>query len=80
MRRRVDCTTVKFAKRFEKFQSTKRKVANMPSYTYLILGGGMTAAAAIGGIREADSSGSIGLIGNESHPPFSWQVKRGFMF
>jgi hypothetical protein len=26
----------------------------MPNYTYLIIGGGMTAGAAIGGIREVD--------------------------
>jgi NADPH-dependent 2,4-dienoyl-CoA reductase/sulfur reductase-like enzyme len=42
----------------------------MPNYTYLIIGGGMTAAAAAGGIREADSEGTIGLIGAESHAPY----------
>jgi NADPH-dependent 2,4-dienoyl-CoA reductase/sulfur reductase-like enzyme len=42
----------------------------MPHYTYLIVGGGMTADAAIGGIREADPNGSIGLIGAESHPSY----------
>jgi NADPH-dependent 2,4-dienoyl-CoA reductase/sulfur reductase-like enzyme len=42
----------------------------MPDYAYLIVGGGMTAAAAIGGIREVDSSGTIGLIGAERHPPY----------
>ena len=42
----------------------------MPHYRYLIVGDGMTAAAAIGGIREADPSGSVGLIGAESHPPY----------
>lgn len=35
----------------------------MPQYKYVIVGGGMTADAAIGGIRQADPSGSIGLIG-----------------
>ncbi len=40
----------------------------MPHYSYLIVGGGMTADAAIGGIREVDPSGTIGLIGAESHP------------
>jgi NADPH-dependent 2,4-dienoyl-CoA reductase/sulfur reductase-like enzyme len=40
----------------------------MPQYTYLIVGGGMTADAAIGGIRDVDPSGSIGLIGAEAHP------------
>jgi NADPH-dependent 2,4-dienoyl-CoA reductase/sulfur reductase-like enzyme len=42
----------------------------MPHDNYLIVGGGMTADAAIGGIREVDSSGSIGLIGAESHPSY----------
>jgi NADPH-dependent 2,4-dienoyl-CoA reductase/sulfur reductase-like enzyme len=43
----------------------------MPNYTYLIVGGGMTADAAIHGIRDVDSTGSIGLIGAESHPPYN---------
>lgn len=43
----------------------------MPNYTYLIIGGGMTADAAIHGIRDVDSTGSIGLIGAESHPPYN---------
>ncbi len=34
----------------------------MPNYAYLIIGGGMTAAAAIAGIREVDRQGAIGLI------------------
>ena len=38
--------------------------------TYLIIGGGMTAAAAVEGIREADPNGSIGLIGAEPHSPY----------
>jgi len=42
----------------------------MPSYTYLIIGGGMTAAAAIAGIREVDQAGTIGLIGSDPHPPY----------
>lgn len=43
----------------------------MPEYTYLIVGGGMTADAAIHGIRDVDSTGSIGLIGAEAHPPYN---------
>jgi len=43
----------------------------MPNYTYLIVGGGMTAAAAIAGIREVDRQGAIGLIGAEPHPPYN---------
>jgi hypothetical protein len=42
----------------------------MPNYTYLIVGGGMTADAAISGIREVDPTGSVGLIGAESQFPY----------
>jgi NADPH-dependent 2,4-dienoyl-CoA reductase/sulfur reductase-like enzyme len=42
----------------------------MPDYTYLIIGGGMTAAAAVGGIREVDPGGSIGLLSIEEHRPY----------
>lgn len=41
----------------------------MPTYGYLIIGSGMTADAAIHGIREVDQNGSIGVIGSESYPP-----------
>lgn len=40
-------------------------------YKYLIIGGGMAAAAAVEGIRQVDANGSIGLIGAESHPPYN---------
>ncbi len=43
----------------------------MPHYTYLIVGGGMTADAAAQGIREVDAEGTIGLISAESDPPYS---------
>jgi 3-phenylpropionate/trans-cinnamate dioxygenase ferredoxin reductase subunit len=42
----------------------------MPDYTYLIVGGGMTAAAAAQGIRKVDPIGSIGVIGTDEHPPY----------
>ena len=42
----------------------------MPTYKYLIVGGGMTGDAAAAGIRAVDRSGSIGLIGAEPHPPY----------
>ena len=42
----------------------------MPTFKYLIIGGGMTADAAVQGIREVDSNGSIGLISMESDPPY----------
>jgi 3-phenylpropionate/trans-cinnamate dioxygenase ferredoxin reductase subunit len=37
---------------------------------YLVVGGGMTADAAVKGIREHDADGSIVLVGAESHPPY----------
>ena len=43
----------------------------MKSYQYLIIGGGMTAASAIKGIRQVDSTGSIGLISSEPDPPYN---------
>lgn len=42
----------------------------MSHYTYLIIGGGMTADAAVRGIREVDRDGSIGVIGAELDPPY----------
>jgi len=43
----------------------------MPDYRYLIVGAGMTADAAVRGIREVDPSGPIGVIGAEPHPPYN---------
>src|SRR5215213_6537466 len=42
----------------------------MSHYPYLIIGGGMTAAAAVKGIREVDSTGAIGVLGLDTHPPY----------
>lgn len=42
----------------------------MPDYRYLIIGGGMSAAAALRGIRSADPTGAIGVIGAETDPPY----------
>ncbi|MDR3577095.1 MAG: FAD-dependent oxidoreductase [Anaerolineaceae bacterium] len=47
----------------------------MPDYKYLIIGSGMTANAAIDGIREIDKKGSIGVIGAEEYRPY----KRPFL-
>jgi NAD(P)H-nitrite reductase large subunit len=47
------------------------KIENMNSYKYLIIGTGMTADAAVRGIRELDATGSIGLIGVETDPPYN---------
>jgi len=41
------------------------------AYSYLIIGGGMTADAAVRGIRELDAKGAIGLIGAETDEPYS---------
>lgn len=43
----------------------------MASYKYLIVGAGMTADAAVRGIRELDADGSIGLIGSDHNPPYN---------
>lgn len=42
----------------------------MPHFQYLIVGGGMTAAAAVASIRKVDEDGSIGLIGRENDLPY----------
>ncbi len=42
----------------------------MKNYRYLIIGGGMSAAAAVDGIREIDSTGGIGLISAELDAPY----------
>lgn len=43
----------------------------MAHYKYLIVGGGMTADAAVRGIRELDTDGEIGMIGNDHNPPYN---------
>ena len=43
----------------------------MPDYKYLIVGGGITSDAAVKGIRQIDSSGTIGIISNEKYPPYN---------
>ncbi len=42
----------------------------MKHYRYLIIGGGMAAAAAVDGIREVDAAGPIGLISAEPEAPY----------
>src|SRR5262249_19833749 len=42
----------------------------MPNYRYLIVGGGMTADAAVHGIRDVDRDGSIGLLSAEKQLPY----------
>jgi 3-phenylpropionate/trans-cinnamate dioxygenase ferredoxin reductase subunit len=43
----------------------------MPDYKYLIVGGGMSADAAASGIREVDSTGSIGIVSAETEKPYN---------
>ena len=43
----------------------------MAHYPYVVLGGGMTADAAVRGIRELDADGAIGMIGEEPDPPYA---------
>ncbi len=42
----------------------------MRDFRYLIIGGGMTADAAVQGIRQVDPVGSIGLLSAEVHAPY----------
>lgn len=42
----------------------------MPTSNYLIIGGGMAAAAAVPGIREFDPTGSIAIIAAEADRPY----------
>jgi 3-phenylpropionate/trans-cinnamate dioxygenase ferredoxin reductase component len=41
------------------------------AFRYLVVGGGLAADAACRGIREHDSDGSIGLLGEEPHAPYA---------
>jgi NADPH-dependent 2,4-dienoyl-CoA reductase/sulfur reductase-like enzyme len=43
----------------------------MKDYRYLIIGGGLTGDAAVRGIRELDTKGSIGMIGGEPYQPYT---------
>lgn len=42
----------------------------MDWYTYLIIGGGMAADAAVKGIRQLDQTARIGIISQEEYPPY----------
>ncbi len=43
----------------------------MPHYPYIIVGGGMAAAAAVGGIRKNDQGNQIAIFGAEADPPYT---------
>ncbi len=57
----------------------------MTHYPYLIIGGGMTGAAAANAIREVDEASVIGLVSAEPEPPYDrpplskklWEGKKG---
>lgn len=40
-------------------------------FDYLVVGGGMTADAAARGVRELDGEGSIGIVSEDSDPPYA---------
>jgi 3-phenylpropionate/trans-cinnamate dioxygenase ferredoxin reductase subunit len=40
-------------------------------FDYLIVGGGMTADAAVRGIQKEDAKGTIGVVGADGHPPYN---------
>jgi 3-phenylpropionate/trans-cinnamate dioxygenase ferredoxin reductase component len=44
---------------------------DVASHRYLIVGGGMTADAAVKGIRSVDADGPIVLVGEERHAPYA---------
>lgn len=56
----------------------------MAEYQYVVIGGGMAADAAIGGIRRYDKDGAILVVSKESYPPYKrppltkglWQTQR----
>ncbi len=43
----------------------------MPHYRYLIIGASMAGDAAVRGIREVDTAGTVGVLGAEPHPPYN---------
>jgi NADPH-dependent 2,4-dienoyl-CoA reductase/sulfur reductase-like enzyme len=43
----------------------------MPEYDYIIIGGGMTADAAVHGIHDVDKAASIGVISSEPDAPYN---------
>ncbi len=43
----------------------------MARFEYLIVGGGMTADAAVRGIRKEDAKGTIAVVGAEPHPSYN---------
>ncbi len=43
----------------------------MKNYKYIIIGGGLAADAAVAGIRELDSLGSIAMFTEELYPPYN---------
>src|SRR3954470_24799435 len=64
----------RFACRMGSFSARRARICrveSMPDYTYLVVGGGMTGDAACRGIRDHDFEGSVGVVGEEPHAPYS---------
>jgi 3-phenylpropionate/trans-cinnamate dioxygenase ferredoxin reductase component len=57
-----------FVSRQERSKLSRK--SKMEHYKYLVVGGGMTADAAVRGVRELDSNGPIGLICAEAAGPY----------
>jgi 3-phenylpropionate/trans-cinnamate dioxygenase ferredoxin reductase subunit len=51
--------------------SSGRWEDHVANYKYLIVGAGMTADAAVHGIRELDPDGTIGMVGDDHNPPYN---------
>jgi 3-phenylpropionate/trans-cinnamate dioxygenase ferredoxin reductase component len=64
----INYKPIKMVKPWLEKQQRKSIMAN---YKYLIIGSGMTAAAAVKGIREVDADGSIAVFGAEWHRPYN---------
>src|SRR5262245_11693152 len=58
------------ARDYAYFRTRQNKERLMQGYDYLVVGGGMAAAEALVGLREADPKGSIGLLAAEPHRPY----------
>jgi hypothetical protein len=64
------CTSSKRAGVPSTKDRNRERQKKVTHYTYLIIGGGMAAHAAVRGIREIDLDGSLALISEDSDPPY----------
>lgn len=54
----------------QSYKTPEGECAMNNNYDYVIVGGGLSGASAIKGIREIDKRGTIALIGEENDPPY----------